>query len=648
MKSQSHDTDDPTSERRKILIPRRRAVMLGAVGAAAVASTTTPSAAVAAPVDSKKPPISLTTTELQSLLDQGGYIVIPPGEHEVSIVYVKSGSTIENQGTIKGIVRVMGPNRDVRGMYYTHRVNGQGALTAGQTTFSGDFSAYNAGDFILIGLQGIGSPTNNQSGFDYGIVTAASSASLTIDTPTRFAFNDWYIAKTVGRKVSGALGRFASKIAGDYRSLFAPGDLVRVENINGQDCPWDATAFPHNLPWTYFELVRVASVTATEMIFEQTIAYNHDGVYLVKMDKVSNVDIFGGYIDNLQAAGADTLTFRDLRCATLSVGFTVGFEVTGIRADGSIPRVVGFSSVRDGTISDIVTRGGRGTTDNGSMKLMSPVDVTVSNIHSFDSASSGAGGVYPFFIDFPFTPYAGWAQGLTVSNLVLARPSAGRQQSFWAVGTRDARVSNVVADGGFRVAMSSNFSASGLRAKHVSLEDNVDGMLVSDLVAESLNLQGCHDAVITTALLNPPSGANGNRAVTVLKGKVYPSSRIQFRDIRNLATTGDATFYFENSSDIMMKGCTDRLGLAKSVRFGPNVTGTVTYGVNGFLNPVDRTSAEGVTTANSDLQLGGHGWQHARLRLGDYYLWVDATGKVRIKNGQPTSDTDGTILGSQS
>ena len=36
------------------------------------------------------------------------------------------------------------------------------------------------------------------------------------------------------------------------------------------------------------------------------------------------------------------------------------------------------------------------------------------------------------------------------------------------------------------------------------------------------------------------------------------------------------------------------------------------------------------------------------LYLGAYSLWVDSTGDLRIKNGVPTSDTDGTVVGTQS
>lgn len=36
-----------------------------------------------------------------------------------------------------------------------------------------------------------------------------------------------------------------------------------------------------------------------------------------------------------------------------------------------------------------------------------------------------------------------------------------------------------------------------------------------------------------------------------------------------------------------------------------------------------------------------------KLLLGGYQLWVDAAGKLRIKYGAPTSDTDGTVVGDQ-
>lgn len=41
-------------------------------------------------------------------------------------------------------------------------------------------------------------------------------------------------------------------------------------------------------------------------------------------------------------------------------------------------------------------------------------------------------------------------------------------------------------------------------------------------------------------------------------------------------------------------------------------------------------------------------WEKNLLRLGHYNLWVDKSGKLRMKNGKPTSDSDGTVVGTQS
>lgn len=46
------------------------------------------------------------------------------------------------------------------------------------------------------------------------------------------------------------------------------------------------------------------------------------------------------------------------------------------------------------------------------------------------------------------------------------------------------------------------------------------------------------------------------------------------------------------------------------------------------------------------LRLGDGTWERP-MRLGDGRLWVDSTGDLRIKTSNPTSDTDGTVVGTQ-
>ena len=36
------------------------------------------------------------------------------------------------------------------------------------------------------------------------------------------------------------------------------------------------------------------------------------------------------------------------------------------------------------------------------------------------------------------------------------------------------------------------------------------------------------------------------------------------------------------------------------------------------------------------------------LQLGTNYLWIDATGDLRVHTSAPTTDTDGTVVGTQS
>jgi hypothetical protein len=41
-------------------------------------------------------------------------------------------------------------------------------------------------------------------------------------------------------------------------------------------------------------------------------------------------------------------------------------------------------------------------------------------------------------------------------------------------------------------------------------------------------------------------------------------------------------------------------------------------------------------------------WNTGPMRMGTFYLWVDGSGRLRIKSGAPSSDTDGTVVGTQS
>lgn len=47
-----------------------------------------------------------------------------------------------------------------------------------------------------------------------------------------------------------------------------------------------------------------------------------------------------------------------------------------------------------------------------------------------------------------------------------------------------------------------------------------------------------------------------------------------------------------------------------------------------------------------NLKIRGGSYSSGHAILGNYHLWIDSTGKLRIKNGVPTSDLDGNLVGS--
>jgi hypothetical protein len=88
------------------------------------------------------------------------------------------------------------------------------------------------------------------------------------------------------------------------------------------------------------------------------------------------------------------------------------------------------------------------------------------------------------------------------------------------------------------------------------------------------------------------------------------------------------------------------------------ISSTITGTRYGFNGPIYLYPQNSVTSGGSGRFSGGAQYavgqttvsavtSKAALQLASYYLWVDATGDLRIKPGAPTSDTDGTVVGTQ-
>jgi parallel beta-helix repeat protein len=114
--------------------------------------------------------------------------------------------------------------------------------------------------------------------------------------------------------------------------------------------------------------------------------------------------------------------------------------------------------------------------------------------------------------------------------------------------------------------------------------------------------------------------------VTVQSCSFYNASPPNFNAAHNFPTL----LYLGNTIDANISGGDGRKGVTGT---SPNLL-------------IDSPSNRSVNFGYKLLQLSGY-YGAPGLQLGGHTLWVDAAGNLRIKNGLPTSDTDGVAVGSQ-
>lgn len=73
--------------------------------------------------------------------------------------------------------------------------------------------------------------------------------------------------------------------------------------------------------------------------------------------------------------------------------------------------------------------------------------------------------------------------------------------------------------------------------------------------------------------------------------------------------------------------------------------GPTNYYLSGNVDTAIYRSAAGVVRSTGSIAAAGSAWNSGHLILGNYHLWVDAGGSLRMKNGAPTSDSDGAVVG---
>lgn len=116
------------------------------------------------------------------------------------------------------------------------------------------------------------------------------------------------------------------------------------------------------------------------------------------------------------------------------------------------------------------------------------------------------------------------------------------------------------------------------------------------------------------------------------------------------------TYAAESSSPIVSQFNYLTTGAVTNYKVNPNnyymsIFESTYYGVatDNFITTPHNIKFVPESTGNFYIQNlgGGSSWTGSHLVIAPYHLWVDASGKLRIKGSAPTSDTDGVVVGTQ-
>lgn len=521
-------------------------------------------------------------------------IEVPVGDYTATRVDIPGGKRLINRGHIIGLVSTAGTYVNVLKQVTLPGIDGDWTRYPVGTDFwpMADTSGWNVGDLVAVDLHAYGDPAQgNELGKTFGIVIG-TTGGLKLDTATRWAYDIPVLTKCSGGKVLGTLkGKMATggpdiTIPGDWRGKFAPKDTGRLENVSGTDTINGSTA--------YWESFRVKDVDADKMTLETPVAYTYLNYFVVKTGHTRDIKIRGGSIDFITLQFTDRAAVEDVLCNTFGANDLYDFMVSGIRAISDQPRGFGFTWSRKGVVSGCVTSGSVGITDNAAFKINGCVECSFLGIQSYDTFSSTAQGIYPFFVDIFLTPYWNFTQDCNFSDVTLGKPSSVAGSSFrsaWIVGMRGGTVKGLVAAWEVQFEKCINMQASGITSPFRLWTRESKGCSWSGLNVSHLRISATPHCTYGPGIVQGALGDGGRNVWLAggVAGAFLNSDGASFIGIRcNSENPGDTFFYLQGADGVFIDGCSDKPGLLKSVAGGGATN--VEFGTNQFKNRQDNVA----------------------------------------------------------
>ncbi|MDZ1045130.1 hypothetical protein M2T88_28885, partial [Klebsiella pneumoniae] len=490
----------------------------------------------------------------------------------------------------------------------------------------------------------------NETGSDFSLISAKDDTSLTLATPTRFAYLNPDVSELrAAVQYSGTLAADEYFISGDYTALFQTGDIIRIENISGT---YAVEASP-----CYFELAKIHSISADGIALKARLNYTHVNPWIVKTSSITGVKVSGGgRIRRLEIRQCDTPNIRGLSIDRLITGFSYDVDVTDINAVGvSEPSTANFSyCFGRSKASNIRVGGSSAVTDNAALKFMSCPKMQFNGITSDNTTATGTQGDYGVFGDAYFTPYYCWNKGTAVNDITVEKPRSTVNRAVWFYGLRDSVVSNIKGGQVFlQGCVDSTFTDIVTPEEPLEVKDlvscNVDAFCKAGTLLGNID---CDFIIKTTGVGN---GASANIACRFgagtrnpLSGAAYTIGSNNKITLNSLSTSTSAITIQAQAQDglIIGAGCRDKSTVAQSIVFS----------ASDVTNPgMEPNKLKGAMASGSGWvgcrQKGGihfdGDYRDGFIRIGSYWHWITGSGVAKAAPTKPTSDSpaDQIIIG---
>ncbi|MCL3126744.1 hypothetical protein ACH6XY_27920, partial [Klebsiella pneumoniae] len=526
------------------------------------------------------------------------------------------------------------------------------SVPVGTTSIAGDFSAFTVGGYAVVKLNdsvGGSYGKGNETGIDVSTITEKSASSITLGTATRLTYQSPDVVELqAATQYSGTLSADDYLIPGDYTTLFSAGDIIRIENIDGNDAV-EADTF-------YFELAKVHSISSAGIVLKARLNYTHVNPWIIRTSAVPGVRIYGGgRIKRLEIRQCDSPRVNDLDIDRLITAHSYDVSVSNINAKGiADASTINFSyCFGRSKAHNIRTGGSSSVTDNAAFKFMSCPKMQFTDIAADNTSATGSQGNYGFFGDAYFTPYRCWNKGTAVNDITVEKPRSTVNRAVWFYGLRDSVVSNIKGGQVFlQGCVDSVFTDIVTPEEPLELRDLV-GCNVTALCKSVLALGNfdCDFIIKTTGIGNGVS-ANiacrfGSGTRNPLTGIAYTIGRNNKITINSLSESTSAITIQAQAQDglIIGGGCRDKATVAQSIVFSADVT-----------NPgMEPNKLKGAMASLSDWvgcrQKGGihfdGDYRDGFIRIGSYWFWINGSGVAKAAPTKPTSDSpaDRIIIG---